>query len=54
MERGPYADAWPSLTNKYIKGVIFLRSDMREDVIPGFEQKAREWQFVNATIDIIR
>jgi hypothetical protein len=54
VERGVYADVWPSLTNKYIKGVIFLRSDMWEDVIPGFEQKAREWQFVNATIDLIR
>lgn len=31
---GVYADIWPSLTNKYIKGVIFLRSDMREDMIP--------------------
>ena len=48
----------PDLYNKLlwqnIRGVIFIRSDMLEKIFPGFQQKARERQFVNAAIDIIR
>lgn len=54
VDAGPYRDVWPVLHDKYIKGVVFLRSDMWEDVIPDFDQKVWEWQFVNATIDLIR
>ena len=47
-------DQWELLHNQYIKGVIFLDSDLLSDLLPGFTEKMRERQFVNATIDIIR
>ncbi len=37
-----------------VKWVVFLRSDLLELLIPGFEKKFREWQFANASIDLIR
>lgn len=42
------------LHNKYIKWVIFLDSNLLEDLLPGFSDKMRERQFMNASIDIIR
>lgn len=49
-------DNWLSekLLHKYIKWVIFIRSDLIEYLIPSFTQKAREWQFQNANVDLIR
>ncbi|MDR2189635.1 MAG: DUF4012 domain-containing protein [Candidatus Peribacteria bacterium] len=43
-----------TLQGKYIKGVIFLNSDLLAMLLSGFTQKTREWQFLNASIDIIR
>ena len=42
------------LHNKHIKWVIFLNSNLLSDLLPWFEDKMREWQFINASIDIIR
>ncbi len=42
------------LHNQYIKGVIFLDSNLLSDLLPEFKEKSRERQFVNAAIDIIR
>jgi hypothetical protein len=42
------------LHEKYIKGVIFLDSDLLSALLPSFTEKAREWQFLNASIDLIR
>lgn len=42
------------LHNQFIKGVIFLDSTLLEYLQPSFKRKARERQFVNATIDLIR
>lgn len=42
------------LHDKYIKWVIFLDSNLLEELLPGFSDKMREWQFINASIDIIR
>lgn len=45
---------WKLLHNKYIKWVIFLDSNLLTELLPGFSDKMREWQFMNASIDIIR
>ena len=37
-----------------IKGVIFVRSDMIEKLLPWLQAKIQEWQFLNASVDIIR
>ncbi len=42
------------LHNKYIKWVIFLNSNLLTELLPWFIDKMREWQFINASIDIIR
>lgn len=42
------------LHDKYIKWVIFLNSDLLTELLPWFTDKMREWQFINASIDIIR
>jgi hypothetical protein len=47
-------DLYNKLLHKNIKGVIFIRSDLIEKTIPGFQKKIRERQFVNASIDILR
>lgn len=39
---------------KNIKGVIFLDSELLTHLLPNFRNKARERQFINANIDIIR
>jgi len=45
---------YEKLLHKNIKWVIFIRSDLIEYVIPSFTEKARERQFLNANVDIIR
>lgn len=45
---------WNLLHNKYIKWVIFLDSNLLVELLPWFQDKMREWQFINASIDIIR
>lgn len=42
------------IKGKYVKGVFFLNSQLIPQLLPGFEKKMREWQFINATIDLIR
>lgn len=42
------------LHHKYIKWVIFLDSNLLTELLPWFTDKMREWQFINASIDIIR
>ncbi len=43
-----------SYPGKKIRGVIFLRTDMFVDLFPDFLKQFREWQFANASIDLIR
>jgi len=47
-------EQWRLLHDKYIKWVIFLDSNLLEELLPWFSDKMREWQFINASIDIIR
>ena len=47
-------DQWRLLHDKYIKWVVFLDSNLLEELLPWFSDKMREWQFINASIDIIR
>ena len=47
-------DLYNKLLKKYVKGVIFIRSDSLEKIISGFTEKMREWQFLNAAVDLIR
>ncbi len=45
---------YEKVLHQNIKWVIFIRSDMIEKLLPGFQKKIREWQFLNASVDIIR
>ncbi len=45
---------YEKLLHKNIKWIIFIRSDLIEYLIPSFTEKARERQFQNANVDIIR
>ena len=47
-------EQWEHLHNKNIKWVIFLNSNLLTELLPWFQDKMRERQFVNASIDIIR
>lgn len=47
-------DLRPKLLNKNIKGVIFVRSDFFELVVPNLKETLRERQFTNACVDLIR
>ncbi len=47
-------EKWDMLHNQFIKGVIFLKSSLLSDLIPWFEEKTRERQFTNASVDLIR
>ena len=42
------------LCDKQIHGVLFVRTDTIAKLLPEFTRKQREWQFLNANIDIIR
>jgi hypothetical protein len=37
-----------------IRGVFFVQSKLFADLLPGFQEQLREWQFKNASIDLIR
>jgi len=45
---------YEKLLNQNIRGVIFVRSDMFEKLLPWFRNKIWERQFLNAAIDLIR
>ncbi|HRX63804.1 MAG TPA: DUF4012 domain-containing protein [Candidatus Absconditabacterales bacterium] len=45
---------YEKLLHKHIKGIIFIRSDLIEYLLPSFTEIARERQFQNANVDIIR
>ncbi|MBQ7616951.1 hypothetical protein IJS64_03000 [bacterium] len=47
-------EKWNQLFEKNIKGVVFLDSELITYLMPSFREKSREWQFVNANIDLIR
>jgi len=47
-------DLYNKLLNKDIKGVIFIRSDLFENLFTNFKNKVQERQFLNASIDLIR
>lgn len=47
-------EVFAMLNNKFIKWVLFIETDLLETIIPTIRYKVREWQFVNAAIDIIR
>lgn len=47
-------DLYNKLLNQNIRGVIFVRSDMLEKLLPGFRNKIWERQFLNAAVDLIR
>ena len=47
-------EQWKLLHDKNIKWVIFLDSNLLSELLPWFKDKMREWQFINASIDIIR
>ncbi len=47
-------DLYNKLLHQNIKGVIFIRSDLLETFFTNFKQKVQEWQFLNASIDLIR
>ena len=54
VEKTMQPDLYTKLLGQDIKGVIFIRSDLLEKIFPWFKEKARERQFVNAGIDLIR
>lgn len=43
-----------SYPGQRIDGVLFVSTDLFEYILPEFEQKIWEWQFVNAATDLIR
>lgn len=47
-------DLYEKIYPHHIKWVFFVTSDLFQEIIPWFEEKIWEWQFVNANIDIIR
>lgn len=47
-------EQWNGLFQKDIKGVLFLDSELISYLLPSFRSKAREWQFLNANVDLIR
>ncbi len=40
--------------NADIRGVFFVNSNIFADLLPGFQEKLWEWQFTNASVDLIR
>lgn len=47
-------DLYEKLLHKYIKWVIFVRSDLIEKLNPAIKEKLWERQFLNASVDLIR
>lgn len=54
VQKTMQADLYNKLLNQNIKWVIFIRSDLLEQIIPGLTKKFRERQFLNASVDLIR
>lgn len=54
VEQTMQADLYTKVLHQNIKGVLFIRSDVLENFFPAFKQQARERQFFNASIDLIR
>lgn len=54
VQKTMQADLYNKLLHQNIKGVIFIRSDLMENFFTTFKSKAQEWQFLNASIDLIR
>ena len=42
------------MCNRTIDWVIFVKTDILKKLIPWLDKKTREWQFINASIDLIR
>lgn len=47
-------ETWDLLHSQFIKGVVFLDSALISDFIPWALEKMWEWQFTNASVDLIR
>ncbi|MFA7298864.1 MAG: DUF4012 domain-containing protein [Candidatus Absconditabacterales bacterium] len=47
-------DLYEKVLHQDIKGVIFIRADLLENFFTTFKYKEQEWQFLNASIDLIR
>ncbi len=47
-------ELYEKLLHQYIKWVIFIRSDTIEEIFPGFREIIWEWQFLNASVDLLR
>jgi hypothetical protein len=43
-----------SYPGRQVRGVIFLRTDMFVRLLPDFAKQLWQWQYVNATVDLIR
>lgn len=43
-----------SYPGQSVRGVVFVTTDLFELLLPDFRQQLREWQFVNASVDLIR
>jgi len=54
VEQTMQPDLYKKVLHQNIKWVIFIRSDLLELLFNQFKEKARERQFLNASIDIIR
>lgn len=54
VEQTMQSDLYNKVLHQNIKWVIFIRSDLLENFFPNFKQKARERQFLNASVDLIR
>lgn len=54
VEQTMQPDLYNKVLHQDIKWVIFIRSDLLENFFPSFKQKARERQFLNASVDLIR
>lgn len=48
------AEICNDMCHRPIDGVIFVKTDILKKLIPWLDKKTREWQFMNASIDIIR
>lgn len=47
-------DLYEKVLHQDIKWVIFIRADLLENFFTTFKYKEQEWQFLNASIDLIR
>lgn len=54
VEQTMQPDLYNKVLHQNIKGIIFIRSDLLENLFPTFKQNIWEWQFLNASIDLIR